>query len=223
MSQPPGRFRPAGRADFLCSATWHWVRLHVTPDYGPVPSPAAQLTAANIAVQSSRRGRDGLSSGLRPFRACDKGSAARQEQHCDPMSARGDLHSERSSPPRNTPMPGPHRKQVSPCRASRFSLRAQRKPAKRNGARSRGPPPVRRRVPCASRSRWASQTGRPGPAATASASLPRSALRADSSTACCDARPRDTGSNPHHSGSRGFLCLCSAETRSRRRISGSAV
>ena len=91
MSQPPGRFRPAGRADFLCSATWHWVRLHVTPDYGPVPSPAAQLTAANIAVQSSRRGRDGLSSGLRPFRACDRGSAigrvAFQHRNGPPITA----------------------------------------------------------------------------------------------------------------------------------------
>ena len=80
------------------------------------------------------------------------------------------------------------------------------------------PAAVRRRVPCASRSRRALQTGRPGPTATASASLPRSALRADYSTACCDARPRDTGLNPHHSGSRGFLCLCAAETHRRRRI-----
>ena len=155
--------------------------------------------------------------------ACQPGSAVRPKPHRDLVSARGDLQPARFSPPRNTPTSGPHRKQISPYRASRFSLRAQRKPAKRNGARSRGPPPVRRQVPCASRSRWALQTGHPGPTATASASLPRSALHADRSTACCDARPRDTGLNPHHSGSRGFLCLCAAETRSRRRISGSAV
>ena len=41
----------------------------------PVPSPAAQLTAANIAVQSSCRGRADLSSGIRPVRACDRGGA----------------------------------------------------------------------------------------------------------------------------------------------------
>jgi len=52
---------------------------------------------------------------------------------------------------------------------------------------------LRRLVPCASHSRWALQTGRPGPTATASASLPRSALRADWSTVCCDARPRSSG------------------------------
>ena len=79
---------------------------------------------------------------FRPFWARNRGSAFRPKQHGDLLSARGDLQPERFSPPRNTPTSGPHRKQISPYRASRFSLRAQRKPAKRNGARSRGPPPV---------------------------------------------------------------------------------
>ena len=138
-------------------------------DFVPVLSPDAQLTAADIAVQSSYRGCADLSSGICPFSplfGVQKGARPSGRNQSAIRYPHGrDLQPTPFTPAVNTPALGPH------CKQSGFALPGE---------------PI------------------------------------------FFVRPKKTGEKKRRpitwpAGSRAFPCLCSAETRSRRRISGSAV